>query len=157
MKITMDPVGMVSAAESGGFRLCLEKQFAGGLEGLEGFSHAVIVWYAHKMPPWDGKYLRIPKPYRLAPPTLGVFATRSPYRPNGVCVSMAEIISVDSMAGTVDLSWIDAEDGSPVLDLKPYHPSGDRIRDATLPGWCAGWPACFEESGAFAWDKEFLF
>jgi len=135
----------------------LDPVYAGGLLGLDGFSHVLIVWYADKMPAWDASALRIKKPYRLAPESLGIFATRSPYRPNGICVSAAAISSIDAKKGIVNLWWTDAEDGTPVLDLKPYHPSSDIVRDCAVPAWCAHWPKCQEESGEFAWDKEFLF
>jgi tRNA (Thr-GGU) A37 N-methylase len=57
----------------------------------------------------------------------------------------------------VELESAYAEDGTPVIDLKPYHPSSDTVRLAKRPPWCAAWPSCYEDSADFAWDKEFLF
>ncbi len=140
-----------------GFAVELAGGYAAGLAGLRGFSHLVVLWHPHELPPWDGSALTAPKPYRLAPDALGVFATRSPWRPNGIAMSVAEIVDIDAKKGIVSLAWIDAAHGSPVLDIKPYHPSSDRIRDARVPDWCAHWPACYEESGSFDWEGEFLF
>ena len=155
MEITCRSIGKVQAGKE--FAVQLDSGYTPGLAGLKGFTHVLVVWYADKMPPWDSAFLLVDKPYRLAPEKLGVFATRSPFRPNGICVSVAEVSQIDEKKGRVTFNWIDAEDGTPVIDLKPYHPSSDRIRDAKTPSWSAHWPACYEESGSFAWDKEFLF
>ena len=155
MEMTMREIGTVSAKR--GYAVKLSKEFADGLIGLEGFSHVVVVWYASKAPSWDPKELTMEKPYRGAPDRMGVFATRSSIRPNGVCVSVAAVSSVDVKNGAIKLWWIDAEDGTPVLDVKPYYHCSEYARDATFPEWCADWPASLEESGNFAWDKVFLF
>lgn len=155
MDIKIAPIGKITAGKS--FAVELNLMYAPGLLGLEGFSHVMIVWYANKSPAWNESALRMDKPYRLAPERLGVFATRSPYRPNGICVSVAAVASIDEKKGIVKLWWTDAENGTPVIDIKPYHPSGDIVRDYTMPAWCAHWPKCQEESADFAWNTEFLF
>jgi len=155
MKIEMNEIGTVRPGK--GYAIELRHEFAAGLSGFSGFSHALIVWYAHKNPAWDARQLVINKPYRLAPERIGVFSTRSSARPNGVCVSVAGIASVDERKGVIKLWWTDAEDGTPVLDVKPYHPCSDRVRDARYPAWCAHWPQSYEESGDFDWKSEFLF
>jgi hypothetical protein len=86
---------------------------------------------------------------------LGVFATRSPVRPNGIGLSVAGITNVDVERGEVRLAWIDAEDGSPILDIKPYHPSSDRIESPHMPSWCAHWPRSLEQSASFDWSTLF--
>lgn len=155
MKIEMKEIGKVRAGRS--YAVELEGAYAAGLTGLKGFSHVLIVWYAHQKPEWDSSQLLIDKPYRLAPEKLGVFATRTPVRPNGICVSVAAVSSIDEKKGIVKLWWTDAEDGTPVLDVKPYYHCSEYARDAKYPEWCAHWPACYEDGANFAWDKEFLF
>jgi tRNA-Thr(GGU) m(6)t(6)A37 methyltransferase TsaA len=155
MTITMTPIGTVSMGPTTLIRL--DKEYAPGLEGLEGFSHVLVYWHAHNNPPWDSANLTVPKPYRLAPARLGIFATRSEFRPNPILVSAVPVIRVDAKRGEIEVPWIDAEDGSPVLDIKPYQPSADRIRDVDVPEWCRHWPAHAEESGDFAWHEEFMF
>lgn len=59
--------------------------------------------------------------------------------------------------GVVGLYYIDAFDGSYVIDLKPYTPSIDRIENAKVPQWCSHWPKSYEESGNFDWESEFNF
>ena len=55
------------------------------------------------------------------------------------------------------LAYIDAENGTPVLDVKPYTPSLDRVERPDVPGWCAHWPKSAEASGDFDWEKVFNF
>ena len=155
MEITMNEIGTVETKR--GYSIKLSKEFAEGLTGLEGFSHVVVIWYASKAPDWKPDMLTMEKPYRNAPERMGVFATRSSERPNGVCMSVAPVSSLDVKKGVIGLWWIDAEDGTPVLDVKPYYHCSEYARDAQYPEWCAEWPASLEESGNFAWDKVFLF
>ena len=64
---------------------------------------------------------------------------------------------MDKENAIVGLSYIDANDGTPVLDIKPYPPSLDRVESPAVPGWCAHWPRNIEGSGDFDWEKEFNF
>lgn len=88
---------------------------------------------------------------------MGIFATRSPIRPNPIALTAVEILHNDYEKGVIQIAYIDANDGSPVLDIKPYTPSLDRIEDPKVPAWCAHWPKSLEKSGSFAWEKEFNF
>jgi tRNA (Thr-GGU) A37 N-methylase len=58
-------------------------------------------------------------------------------------------------AGEIAVPYIDTENGTPVVDIKPYHPSEDRIREAQVPAWCDHWPKWYEDSGSFDWEAEF--
>jgi len=88
---------------------------------------------------------------------MGVFATRAPQRPNPIALSTAHVTYIDLARAVIGLAYIDAAPGSPVLDIKPYTPSLDRVARPSVPGWCAHWPVCVEDSGAFDWQSEFNF
>ena len=88
---------------------------------------------------------------------MGIFATRSPQRPNPIALSVAEILYIDHEAGVIYIAYADARQGSPVLDLKPYTPSLDRVEHPQVPDWCGHWPRSLEESGDFDWENEFNF
>ena len=88
---------------------------------------------------------------------MGTFATRSPERPNPIACSVCEVKSIDCETGVISLTCFDAFTGTPVLDIKPYHPSEDRGEKAEFPAWCRHWPKSYEESGDFSWEKEFNF
>ncbi len=111
-------------------------EYAEGLEGLEGFSHIIILAYLHKA---RGSPLKV-KPRRLVRlgyrledlPLLGVFATDSPDRPNPIALTIARLKAVKGRV--LEVEGLDLYDGTPVLDIKPYTPSR-RINDITVPEW----------------------
>ena len=79
---------------------------------------------------------------------MGVFASRSPSRPNPVALSTGRILAVDRERGVPTLDWSDAEDGTPVLDIKPYSSGLDRVMETKEPDWHADWPHTYEEARA---------
>ncbi|MNN86993.1 putative tRNA (adenine(37)-N6)-methyltransferase [compost metagenome] len=68
-----------------------------------------------------------------------MFATRSPVRPNPLGLTVARILSVDLDQGIVEVSGLDAYPGTPVLDIKAYFPSTDRVRQVRVPEWATSW------------------
>lgn len=124
------------------------------LRELEHFSHAHVVWWCHFLDtPEHRGITACERPYTRGPEKIGVFATRSPRRPNPIAITVAPIIKVDHEAGRVYLAFIDAEAGSPVVDVKPYHHI-DRVREASVPEWCRHWPEWYEDCAAFDWAAE---
>jgi len=113
------------------------------LDGLEGFSHIWLTFVFHQA---LGTRWRP----RVRPPRLGgnrrvgVFASRSPFRPNPIGLSAVALEGVSGSGGKIELllSGVDLLDGTPVLDIKPYVPYADSIPDAR-GGFAAGPPeAC---------------
>ena len=156
-RFTLTPVGRICLQEDSMF-IRLEPQYIPAIAGLEGFSHIQVLWWFHEFesPDYRG-VLNTPQPYRNAPEQMGIFATRSPIRPNPIALTAVEVLHVDYATGVIQIAYIDAHDGSPVLDIKPYTPSLDRVLAPTVPSWCAHWPKSMEESGAFDWSAEFNF
>ena len=155
--VTVFPIGKIENNEQH-VRIILDRAYAQGLNGLDGFSHVQILWWASGCDnPADRAVVSERKPYKKGPDALGVFALRSPERPNPIAVSNAKIAYMDKNSGIVDLEFVDAYDGTPVLDLKPYTPSIDRVETAQVPAWCRHWPKSYEESGSFDWVSEFNF
>ena len=72
-------------------------------------------------------------------------------------LSNVDIAYVDEEKGIIGLYYIDAFDGTDVIDLKPYTPSIDRVMNVKTPNWCKHWPKSYEESSCFDWDSEFNF
>lgn len=153
-KMEVHPIGRVEC-EDDEFRIALNPEYAPALRGLEGYSHLQVIWWFDRT---EGRGTLVEEqPYAKGPDELGVFATRSPMRPNPIAVSSVGIAYVDEAAATVGLYYIDAFPESPVLDLKPYTPSVDRVESPSVPEWCAHWPRSYEESGDFDWEAEFNF
>ncbi|MCE1254014.1 MAG: SAM-dependent methyltransferase [Anaerolineae bacterium] len=149
-------IGSVNASAAG-FILQIEAPYRSALQGLPGFSHINVIWWSHFLDRPDLRsQLVCQKPYKSAPETLGIFATRSPMRPNPLCLSVAQVINVDVPAGVIQLAYIDAEDGTPLLDIKPYLGCSDRVRQSSQPAWSSHWPEYYEDSAAFDWQSEFV-
>lgn len=155
MEISCTPIGNVKQSE--GYRIILDAPYRSGLKGLAGFSHVQVIWFADQVGNAGSTFTVINKPYAKGLQQIGVFATRSPYRPNSLCISTARVLGVDEKQGILELGYIDAEDGTAVLDIKPYHGSEDRVREYGTPLWCAHWPQWIEDSEHFNWEEEFLF
>ncbi|KHD88958.1 MAG: hypothetical protein OM95_05680 [Bdellovibrio sp. ArHS] len=102
------------------------------LQGLEGFSHVWLVWIFHQNK--TARYHAKVHPPRLGGKTMGLFATRSPHRPNPIGLSLVELIAVEKDG--IVVSGADLVDGTPILDIKPYLPEIESIPDART-----GWPA----------------
>ena len=117
----------------------------------------MIWWFSGHDREKDRSVLRTEKPYRDGPGVMGVFATRSPLRPNPIALTAAEIIHTDQEKGLIRVTFLDAYNGTPVLDIKPYTPSLDRVETPGVPVWCSKWPKSTEESGCFDWGKVFNF
>ncbi|QTL96668.1 tRNA (N6-threonylcarbamoyladenosine(37)-N6)-methyltransferase TrmO [Iocasia frigidifontis] len=153
-EFVINPLGYVRHNGTGFYLELLEK-YAGASRGLEGFNYINVLWWANLT---DGNeyraILECEQPYKGAPEKVGVFATRSPGRPNPISLSSVNVLSLEK--GKIHVAYIDAEDGTPIIDIKPYHPSLDRIRDVKVPDWCSHWPKWYEDSAVFNWEAEFI-
>ena len=117
------------------------------LKELDQFSHVQVLWWFSQF--GDEMYRSVTQsehaPYEA--PVLGMFACRSPVRPNPIGLTTAKILKVDHEAGEVEIANIDAFDDTPVLDLKAYMPSCDRVQDVTVGAWASGWGEWMPEEG----------
>ena len=110
-----------------------EYRVAEALRGLEGYSHLWVVWMFHQAQreAWSPTV----RPPRLGGNTrVGVFATRSPFRPNPIGLSVVKLVGIERAEGlgtVLRVSGADMMDGTPVLDIKPYVPYADCIPEAT--------------------------
>lgn len=140
--ITLHPVGYVSSPviepvdENWGqviSRIIIRDEYAGGLLGLEGFSHAIIVTYLHKAQYDPSRHL-VRRPRGLQNmPELGIFSQRSKDRPNPVGITVVTIQEVGE--DYLEVQGLDAVHNTPVLDIKPCYPHYDRIDSISTPEW----------------------
>ena len=120
------PKGCGAQHEAEG-RLEVLPEYAAGLQDIEGFSHLIVLWVFDRSEGFD---------LTFTPPTddrpHGVFATRSPRRPNPIGLSVVELLGRDG--AVLQVRGVDMLDGTPILDIKPYLSSvaGDLRR-----GWLA--------------------
>ena len=152
----LTPVGRVEADDSQGrYRLQILEAYRPALRGLGSCTHAIILWWADRLDTPNGRDgdLVVDLPYAPGVKT-GIFANRSQARPNPIAITTCFLLHVDEQAGTVDLAWIDAFDGTPVLDIKPYLPMSDLALDAAYPEWLEGFPVSMEAAASFFADPE---
>lgn len=157
MKYEVHTVGKVRNHQEG-VSIQLDADYIPALKALDGFHHILVLWWCSELD--DPQYrtiLEINQPYQHAPQKMGIFATRSPVRPNPIAVSVAQVLDIDYEKGIIHLPYIDANDKTPILDIKPYTPSLDRVEAPGVPSWCQDWPMNIEDSGAFDWSKVFKF
>lgn len=122
------------------------------LEGLSGFSHIWILFLFHLNRKTSRFHAKVHPP-RLDGKNMGLFATRSPHRPNPIGLSLVKLEKIQG-----DILWIsevDMVDGTPVLDIKPYLPQYESKSDATS-GWVDGLNSSFEGSLFVHWTPEAL-
>ena len=118
--------GLVPAAE-GRVEFLPEFTAPEFVRGLGDFSHVWLITDFHENPPWDGS--ATVRPPRLGGnERVGVFASRSPSRPNGLGLSLVELVAIEP--GALRVAGIDAVDGTPVYDVKPYLPWCEAKPDA---------------------------
>lgn len=105
--------------------------------GLEAFSHVWLVTGFHLNPPWTGS--AVVRPPRLGGNArVGVFASRSPNRPNGLGLSLVRLLGLEP--GALRVGGVDAVDGTPVYDVKPYLPWAEAPAEARAD-WAEAPPA----------------
>jgi tRNA-Thr(GGU) m(6)t(6)A37 methyltransferase TsaA len=102
-------------------------EFEDGLADIDGFSHLILIYHFHRAPPVQ---MRV-KPF-LQDVERGLFATRTPGRPNPIGLSIVELLKRDG--NILHISGIDVLDGTPLLDIKPYVARFDR-KEAVRSGW----------------------
>jgi tRNA (adenine37-N6)-methyltransferase len=114
-------------------RVILRPEYASGLLGLSDFSHVIVVTYLHKASFDPARHLqRRPRGLENMP-RVGILSQRAKDRPNPLGVTAVKLLAVGENHVTVQ--GLDAIDGTPVIDIKPYYPQYDRIDSAVVPAW----------------------
>ncbi|UCB43490.1 MAG: tRNA (N6-threonylcarbamoyladenosine(37)-N6)-methyltransferase TrmO [Dehalococcoidales bacterium] len=104
------------------------------LDGIEEFSHLVVLFWMHRLREGDTPLKQRPMG-NLDRPLKGLFALRTPNRPNPVGKTTVRLL--ERKGNILKVKGLDALDGSPVIDIKPYMPGYDAAADATVPAWIA--------------------
>ena len=156
-RIEMKPIGVIRSPfdepsgapiqRTGGAEGTVEvfPEYADGLRDVEGFSHLILVYCFHRSRPFS--LLQVPF---LDTVERGVFAIRSPSRPNPIGLSVVELLAVEG--ARLRVRGVDMVDGTPLLDIKPYIPDIDSVSGARC-GWLEGKTSRFRrvrDDGRFA-------
>jgi tRNA-Thr(GGU) m(6)t(6)A37 methyltransferase TsaA len=111
--------------------IILREDLAPALESIDGFSHLIVVFHMHRIPSADAR-----SSIAVSGTNRGVLATRSQLRPNPIGVAVVPLI--ERRENVLRVQGLDALNGSPVLDIKPYLPPYDSISNSHLPAWAVG-------------------
>ncbi|MBN1160962.1 MAG: tRNA (N6-threonylcarbamoyladenosine(37)-N6)-methyltransferase TrmO [Dehalococcoidales bacterium] len=111
--------------------IVLDPALAGGLDDIEDFSHLIIIFYMHRSHlPFP---LKVQPRFRVEPGQVGVFASRSPDRPNPLGKTIVKLL--EHRENVLKVQGLDAIDGTPVIDIKPFIPDIDAVKNARTPAW----------------------
>jgi len=142
MTISLKPIGRVKSSVTEGrdegwaevqSELLIEERFAAGLEGIREFSHLVVVFWMHQAS-FDGVTDLVRRPRgRADMPEVGIFAQRAKHRPNPIGITAVRLVA--QRGNILVVRGLDAMDGSPILDIKPYFAAFDKVDVAVTPEW----------------------
>ena len=113
--------------------LVIDEGYAPGLTGISSFSHIIVVFQMHEST-WDPATDLVRRPQgRSDMPLLGIFAQRARHRPNPIGITAVRLLGVNG--NILSVQGLDAINGTPILDVKPYFPQYDRVETPSLPDW----------------------
>jgi tRNA-Thr(GGU) m(6)t(6)A37 methyltransferase TsaA len=142
MEINLKPIGFVKNAVTEPKRddwqaviseIIINEDLKEALSGIDGFSHIVVIYWMHKTPSSERSVTKVHPKHNQNLPLVGVFATRSPARPNPIGMSTVRLL--EHRDNVVKVIGLDAIDGTPILDIKPYIPGADSPTEVRIPAW----------------------
>jgi tRNA-Thr(GGU) m(6)t(6)A37 methyltransferase TsaA len=139
-KIVLIPIGYVKTDadheqvkdKSRISQILIRDDLVDALEGVAAFSHLYVIFWMNQIQEKKRRVMKVHPRGRKDLPLLGVFATRTSLRPNPIGLTLVELLRVDGNSLTV--RGLDAYDGTPVLDVKPFDP-WDNAENARVPDW----------------------
>ncbi|MBD3205949.1 tRNA (N6-threonylcarbamoyladenosine(37)-N6)-methyltransferase TrmO [Candidatus Bathyarchaeota archaeon] len=127
-------IGRVIEVEEDISKVKIYQEYCPGLLRIENFSHLIVLYWFHERDNDEHRSTLQVYPRRHKVETLtGVYACRSPSRPNPIGHTIVELLQVNEC--TLIVKGLDALQDSPVIDIKPYHPRSDSIPEAVYPSW----------------------
>ncbi len=130
--VKTDAVGDEVKDKSRISQIVLNDELIQALEGITDFSHLFVVFWMSQIPVEKRMILKVHPRGRMDMPLLGVFATRTNLRPNPIGLTLVELLKVEGT--TLTVRGLDAFDGTPILDIKPFD-SWDAADSARVPEW----------------------
>ena len=139
-KIFLNPIGYVKTDAVGDevkdksriSQIIFRDELVEALEGVDGFSHLFVLFWLNQVSSKQRMTLKVHPRGRLDMPLLGVFASRTNIRPNPIGLTLVELLKVEG--NTLTVRGLDAFDGTPILDIKPFD-SWDNAEKARVPDW----------------------
>ncbi len=113
--------------------LIINEEYKDCLDGIEDFSHIMVLYWSHRINDKDRRVIKVHPAGKKEYPLVGVFATRSPVRPNPICATTVELL--ERRENILKVKSLDAIDGSPIVDIKVHSPSYDSPSNVKQADW----------------------
>ena len=126
-------LGDVRKGQSEISQILIYDDYAGILDGIEDFSHILVLYWAHFTSEEGRSLIKVHPMGRKDLPEVGIFATCSPARPNTICVAAVPLL--EHKGNMLKVRGLDAVDGSPLIDIKPYTPRYYSVSEAKVASW----------------------
>ncbi len=110
--------------------IVIDKDYAKGLDGIEDYSHVIVIYWFSKE---EKCHIKHHPQGNTNVPFVGIFACRCPQRPNPIAISTVELI--DKKANVIKVRGLDVLNDTPILDIKPYTPQYDVVKQYKVPEW----------------------
>jgi tRNA-Thr(GGU) m(6)t(6)A37 methyltransferase TsaA len=142
VEINLTPIGFVkNSIKERGIEDCLtvtseiiiKEDLKEALSRIDEFSHIIVIYWMHKLPPSQRSIIKVHPKANQNLPLVGVFASRSPARPNPIGITTVKLL--ERRDNVLKVIGLDAVDGTPVLDIKPYIPGNNSSTEAKTPDW----------------------
>ena len=142
MEINLTPIGLVKNSIIEPKRenwatvvseIIINEDLKEGLSRIDEFSHIIVVYWMHKLSPSQRSVIKVHPKGNQNLPLVGVFATHSPARPNPIGITTAKVLEIHD--NVIKVTGLDAMDGTPVLDIKPYIPDHYSASEIKTPDW----------------------
>ena len=138
--ICLEPVGFVQTEavneevkdKNSISKIVFKEKYTEALQGIKEFSHLFVLFWLHKTSTKDRCILKVHPRGRSDMPLVGIFATRTPNRPNPIGLTRVRLLNIEE--NIIIVQGLDAFNGTPVLDIKPFD-SWDTTRDFQVPDW----------------------
>ena len=142
MEMNLTPIGFVKNNvtepkrgdwEAVTSEIIINEDLKQGLSRIDEFSHLIVIYWMHKLPPSQRSVIEVHPKGNQNLPLVGVFASRSPARPNPIGITTVKLM--ERRDNILKVTGLDAIDETPVLDIKLYIPDHDSASEIKTPGW----------------------
>ena len=142
MEINLTPIGIVRNNitepkrenwETVVSEITIDDDLKEALSRIAEFSHIIIIYWMHKLSPSQRSVIKVHPKGNQNLPLVGVFATHSPARPNPIGITTVKVLELKD--NVLKVTGLDAMNGTPVLDIKPYIPDHYSASEIKTPGW----------------------
>ena len=139
MQIKLRSIGVAKNLEKKHFgkradvlsELVIDKKYKDALKGLDKYSHLIVIYWMHEVKTCDIRH--VPQGKVGEVPEVGIFACRCPQRPNPIGISTVKILKIRD--NIISVKGLDVIKDTPILDIKPYTPQYDAVKNAKTPDW----------------------